>query len=158
MEKFKYGNWIIKLWFQLATNSLLVVQFYKFMKLVQMAIVQVVAGIKNDFLFMLTFVKSKLQNLLVRHLNIVICMFVQDLFINDILNFQAIISNWNDGDKKKIIVKCFICITIMVVIFYGLCMNLKCKAKFNVIYPCYDRLRWKSYFEIWMSSKKKMNS
>jgi hypothetical protein len=71
------------------------------MKLVQMAIVQVVGGIKNErIFFMLTFMKSKLQNLLVSHLNIVIYMFVQDLFINDTLNFQAFISNWNDGDKK----------------------------------------------------------
>jgi hypothetical protein len=101
MEKFKDGNPITKLCYQLATNSPLVAQFYKFMKLVQMAIVQVVGGIKNErFFFLLTFMKSKLQNLLVRHLNIVICMFVQDLFINDTLNFQAIISNWNDGDKK----------------------------------------------------------
>lgn len=60
MEKFKDGNPIIKLWYQLATNNLLVFQFYKFMKFVQMAIVQIVGGIKNErIFFMLTFMKSK---------------------------------------------------------------------------------------------------
>ncbi len=77
VEKFKDGNPITKLWYQLATNNLLVAQFYKFMKLVQMAIVRSVGGIKNErIFFMLTFMKSKLWNLLVRHLSIVIYMFV----------------------------------------------------------------------------------
>jgi hypothetical protein len=42
-----------------------------------MAIVRSVGGIKNErIFFMLTFMKSKLWNLLVRHLSIVIYMFV----------------------------------------------------------------------------------
>ncbi len=39
MEKPKDENPIIKLWCQLATNSLLVIHLYGFMKLVELAIV-----------------------------------------------------------------------------------------------------------------------
>jgi hypothetical protein len=50
----------------------------------------------------LTFMKSKLQNQLAKHLDIAICMFVQNVFINKKFPFQMAITNWNYADKFKI--------------------------------------------------------
>ncbi len=50
----------------------------------------------------LTFMKSKLQNQLAKHLDIAICMFVQKVFINKKFPFQMAITNWNYADKFKI--------------------------------------------------------
>lgn len=63
MEKPKDKNPIIKLWFQLTTNSLLVVHLSRFMKLIELAIVQVIGIIENERTFsILTFMKLKLWN------------------------------------------------------------------------------------------------
>jgi hypothetical protein len=73
------------------------------MKLVELAIVQVIGNIKDErTLSTLTFMKSKLQNSLAGHLNIVIHMFTQDFFTKDFFPFQAIITNWNVGDKVRV--------------------------------------------------------
>jgi hypothetical protein len=62
------------------------------MKLAQMGIVQVIANIKDEKIFFKsTSVKSKLQNELFEHLDIVICMFAQDFFTKDIFPFQVTI-------------------------------------------------------------------
>jgi hypothetical protein len=84
MEEFKDENLVIKLWRQFATNSLLVVHLSKFMKLVELAIVQIINNIQDERTFSsLTFMKFKFWNQLVGHLNIVIRMFTQDFFIKD---------------------------------------------------------------------------
>jgi hypothetical protein len=63
MEKPKDENPITKLWCQLATNSLLVVHFSEFMKLVELAIVQVIGNIEDERTFStFTLMKSKLWN------------------------------------------------------------------------------------------------
>jgi len=62
------------------------------MKLAQMGIVEVIGNIKDEkTFFTLTFLKSKLQNELFEHLEIVICMFAQEFFTNDIFPFRLTI-------------------------------------------------------------------
>jgi hypothetical protein len=100
MERPRKKILLIKLWHHFAINNLLVVYLFEYIKLVQMAIVQIIGNIKNERTFStLTFMKSKLWNCLVGHLNIVIHMFVQKNFIKDTFPFQVAIANWNDGDK-----------------------------------------------------------
>jgi len=54
------------------------------MKLVELAIIQIIDNIEDERTFsILTFMKSKLWNQLVGHLNIIIRMFTQDFFIKD---------------------------------------------------------------------------
>jgi hypothetical protein len=73
------------------------------MKLVELAIVQVIGIIENEKTFsILTFMKFKLWNWLAEHLNIVICMFTQDFFIKDFFPFQGTITNWNDENKVRL--------------------------------------------------------
>ncbi len=63
MEEPKAENLVIKLWRQLATSSRLLVRLFEFMKLVELAIVQVIGNIKDEkTLSTLTFMKSKLRN------------------------------------------------------------------------------------------------
>jgi len=50
----------------------------------------------------LTFMKSKLRNQLVEHLDIAICMFAKDFFTKETFPFQIAIMDWNDGDKVRI--------------------------------------------------------
>jgi hypothetical protein len=63
MERPRNKNLVIKLWHQFAINNLLVVCLLESVKLVQMAIVQVIGNIKNErTCSTLTFMKSKLWN------------------------------------------------------------------------------------------------
>jgi hypothetical protein len=63
MEEPKAENLVTKLWRQLATSSPLLVRLFEFMKLVELAIVQVIGNIKDEkTLSTLTFMKSKLRN------------------------------------------------------------------------------------------------
>jgi hypothetical protein len=103
MEKLKDENPITKLWCQLVTNSLLIVHLFEFMKLVELAIIQIIGSVKDESTFStLTFMKFKLWNCLAGHLNIVICMFAQDFFTKDSFPFHATITNWNDENKVRV--------------------------------------------------------
>jgi hypothetical protein len=64
------------------------------LKLVLTTIVQVISNVKYEKTFStLTFMKFKPQNCLAWHLDIVICMFIQDFFTKDIFSFQVAITN-----------------------------------------------------------------
>jgi hypothetical protein len=57
-----------------------------------MAIIQVISSVEDERTFStLTFMKSKLRNQLVGHLDIVTGMFIQDFFIKDSFSFQVAI-------------------------------------------------------------------
>jgi hypothetical protein len=76
IAKPRYENLVIKLWCQLAKNNLSVACLFEFMKLIQLAIVQVIGNVEDEKTFStLFFMKSNLWNHLAWHLNIVICMF-----------------------------------------------------------------------------------
>jgi hypothetical protein len=69
---------------------------------VELAIAQVISSVKNKRTFsILTFMKSKLQNQLAKHLDIAIHMFAQIFFIKEIFLFQVVIIDWNNGNKIK---------------------------------------------------------
>jgi hypothetical protein len=57
-----------------------------------MAIIQVISNVENERTFStLTFMRSKLWNQLVGHLDNVIRMFIQDFFTKDTFSFQVAI-------------------------------------------------------------------
>jgi len=74
------------------------------MKLVELAIVQIINNIEDEkTLSTLTYMKLQFYNHLVGHLNIVIQMFTHDfLFIKIFFPFQVTIINWNDEDKVRV--------------------------------------------------------
>ncbi len=50
----------------------------------------------------LSFMKLKLHNQSVKHLNITIHVFAQHFFIKETFFFWCAITYWNDGDKVKV--------------------------------------------------------
>jgi hypothetical protein len=81
MTKPRDETLMIKLWHQLTTNNLFIQHLSKFMRIVELTIVQVIGTAEDERTFStLTFMKSKLRNQLARHLNIAIRMFVQDFY------------------------------------------------------------------------------
>jgi hypothetical protein len=73
------------------------------MKLIQLAIVQVIGNVEDEKTFStLSFMKSNLWNHLAWHLNIVIHMFAQDFFTKETFPFHHAIIDRNDGDKVKV--------------------------------------------------------
>ncbi len=76
---------------------------FEFMQLAELAIVQVIGSVEDERTFStLTFMKSKLQNWLVGHLDIAIHMFAQDFFSKETFLFQVVVIDWNDEDKVRI--------------------------------------------------------
>jgi len=73
------------------------------MKLMELAIVQVVGSVEDERTFStLFFIMSNLQNRLVGHLNIAIHMFPQHFFTKETFPFHCAITNWNDGIEMKL--------------------------------------------------------
>jgi hypothetical protein len=84
-------------------NNLLVVHLSKFVKLAQMAIVLIINNIEDERTFStLIFMKFKVRNWLVEHLDITVCMFVQDFCTKNTFLFQATIVDWNGEHKVRI--------------------------------------------------------
>jgi hypothetical protein len=75
-------NPLTKMWclgtrFQVLSSS-----FLKYVKLVELVMVQIVGSMEDERCFYtLAFMKSKLQNKLTTHLPLVVCMFAQQLYI-----------------------------------------------------------------------------
>jgi len=60
------------------TSQVLVWSFPKYVKLAEMAMVQIVGSVENEHCFFtLAFMKSKLRNGLITHLRLVVRMFAQ---------------------------------------------------------------------------------
>jgi hypothetical protein len=92
MVKLKDENLVIKLWHQFTTNNPFIQHLSKFMQFVEPTIVQVIRNVEDEKTFsILTFMKSKLQNQLAMHLDITICMVVQNFFTKEMFPFQVII-------------------------------------------------------------------
>jgi len=73
------------------------------MNLIELAIIQVITSVEDErTISTLSFVKSKLQNHLARHLNIAICMLEHDISTKETFPFHYAIIDWNDGDKVKV--------------------------------------------------------
>ncbi len=61
MVQTRDANPLTKLWCQLATNNLLVVCFFEFMKVAKLAIVQIIRNVEDEKTFsIVNFMKSKL--------------------------------------------------------------------------------------------------
>jgi hypothetical protein len=70
----------------------------EYIKLAKFAIVQEIDFVKDEHCFStLTFMKTKLQNQLVIHLELVIRMFCQKFFTLQNFPFGAVIQNWKDN-------------------------------------------------------------
>jgi hypothetical protein len=75
------------------------------MKLARLVIVQVIRSVEDEKIFStLSFMKSMLWNRLVGHLNIAICMFIQDFYTKETFPFHQAITHWNDANKAEVIV------------------------------------------------------
>jgi hypothetical protein len=66
-----------------------------YMKLVKIAMVQVIGFIEDERCFNnLIFIKSKLCNWLTTHLNLVVCMFVQQFYMLENFPYLEIVVTW----------------------------------------------------------------
>jgi hypothetical protein len=81
-------NFPTGMWRLVTTFCILITSFPKYVKLVKLAMVQVVGSVEDERCFsILVFMKSKLHNRLTTHLLLVVQMFVQDFYIIQLSNF-----------------------------------------------------------------------
>jgi hypothetical protein len=74
-------NPLTKMWHLVTTFQVLSFSFPKYLKLVELAMVQIVSGVEDEKCFStLVFMKSKLWNRLTTHLPLVMCMFAQQFY------------------------------------------------------------------------------
>ncbi len=92
-------NPLFQLWKKLSSNALLCAHLSEFMKVVELAMVRIMGSMEDEkTFFTLTFMKTKLQNRLCEHLDLVVlCM--RNLFTLWIL-FHMIMPSWF-GLKKR---------------------------------------------------------
>jgi trans-aconitate methyltransferase len=74
-------NLVSRLWKKLSPDALLCVQLFKFMKVAKLVVVQIMGSMEDERTFSTpTFMKTKLQNWLCEHLDLVVCMFAQPFY------------------------------------------------------------------------------
>lgn len=90
-------NPISWLWRKFSSNAYISMKLSKFMKVVEFAHVQVLGSVEDIRTFSpLSFLRSKLRNLLTTHLDLVVHMFGQNCYTLSTFPYQIIVSNWKD--------------------------------------------------------------
>jgi hypothetical protein len=81
MEAPFHVNPLVQLWWTLEASCILRYSFLEFLKLVKIAIVQMLGLVEDEQTFStISFMKSKLKNHLNEHLNIVMGMYTQTFY------------------------------------------------------------------------------
>ena len=84
-----------RLWRKLSSNALILEEFSKFMKVDEIAHIQMLGSVEDERTFnSLPFLKSKLRILLTMHLDLVVHMFAQDFYTLKTFPYQVAISDW----------------------------------------------------------------
>jgi hypothetical protein len=84
-----------RLWHKHSSNALIFEKFSKFMKVGEIAHVQVLGNVEDERTFnSLPFLKSKLRIRLTTHLDLVVHMFAQDFYTLKIFPYQVAILDW----------------------------------------------------------------
>jgi hypothetical protein len=80
------------------SNVILNNRFFEYMKLVELTIVFVLRNVNDKHTFStINFMKSKLRNQLTTNLDLVVRMYVQDVFTLQNFPFHVVITNWNEA-------------------------------------------------------------
>jgi len=88
----------IWLWEKLKSNAILNQCFYEWIILVKLCIVMVLGNVKDKHTFSnLAFVKSKIQDCLTIHLDLVVWMYVQNFYSLEPFPFYITICEWNES-------------------------------------------------------------
>jgi len=95
-------NPMSRLWKKLSSNALLCVQLSKFMKVVELVMVYIRGYIEDERTFsIMMFMKTKLQNQLCEHLNLVVHMFARPFYIVDIFPYDDAIMAWINEKERR---------------------------------------------------------
>ncbi len=96
------ANLVSKLWKTLSSNALLCAQLSEFMKVVELAMAQIMGFVEDERTFStLTFMKSILQNRLCEHLDLVVRMFAQPLYTIDTFPYDVAIMAWTNEKERR---------------------------------------------------------
>jgi hypothetical protein len=88
-------NPLMRMWCLVTTFWILVYKFPKYVKLVELAMVQIVGSVEDErCFFTLAFMKSKLCNMLITHLPLVVHMFAQWFYIMQNFPYAKCIEQW----------------------------------------------------------------
>lgn len=88
-------NPLTKVWRVLQSNHNLTQNFGEFLKLAEIALVHVLGSVEDERLFSsVGFLKSKLQNNLEEHIQVVVGMFSQRLYSIDTFPYQLVFDDW----------------------------------------------------------------
>ena len=88
-------NLMFHLWHKLSSNALMLMELLEFMKVVEIAHVQVLGSVEDERTFnSLSFLKSKLRNQLTTHLDLVVDMFAQYFYTFNIFPYQVELTYW----------------------------------------------------------------
>jgi hypothetical protein len=88
-------NPLTKIWQLVTTSHILITNFPKYVKLVELAMVQMVGNMEDEFFFsFMAFMKSKLHNRLTTQLLFVVWMFTQRFYIIQNFPYEECIEQW----------------------------------------------------------------
>jgi len=84
------------------SNALLRAWFFEFIKIVELAMVQIMGLLKEERMFStFMFMKTKLQNWFCECLDLVVCIFAQLFYIVNIFFHDDVITTWIDEKTRR---------------------------------------------------------
>lgn len=95
MKPFLDLNHVTKLWQNLTSFQCLVMKILKYFKVAKIATSQLIGSMEGTRCFStLVFMKSKLRNRLIDHLDLVVCKFAHKFYSLENFLYNAIIQSW----------------------------------------------------------------
>jgi hypothetical protein len=89
------------MWRLVTTSQILVFSFPEYIKLVKLAMVQIIGNVEDERCFsILAFMNSKLRNKLIIHLPIVVHMFAQQFYTFENLPYVECIEQWRASQHR----------------------------------------------------------
>jgi hypothetical protein len=107
MVKLHTCNPLTRLWKQLTSSQIVTHKIPKYIKLVEIAVLQVIGSMEDELCFnMFNFMKTKLRNKLMTHLDLVTRMFGQKLYTLENFLYNQAIEKWKTN--YMVCMNCFL--------------------------------------------------
>ena len=99
-------NSLTRIWTTISASKVLSSSFSKYLKLVEIGLVQVIGSVEDEHCFSaLNFIKNKNRHRLTENLELSVCMFAQKFWTLKDFLFQEAFSNWRDARAQYRVVE-----------------------------------------------------
>ncbi len=92
-----------KMWALLVNNQIMSHKLHEWLKFTEFFMVMVLGSVEDEKCFStLSFIKNKLRNRLVKHLDLILHMYAQIFYFLEIFSFSTIMKSWTQKKVQRV--------------------------------------------------------